>query len=188
LAPTGNLDSNGLPIYGPVSSTNPANVTGQVGGFVARVSASFTRPNNSTPYVVGQLVANNTAAGSVVPMSFAISRLAGKGGMIRRVRLRKNGTGITNASFRLHLYSVAPTPSNGDGGAWLTDQAGAYVGSMDVTCDRAFTDGASGNGVPNTGSEIIFTADTYYGLLEARAAYTPTAQEILTLLLEVVQN
>lgn len=164
------------------------NHIGSVGGHVARISANFTRPGDTNAYASGDLVANNTSAGSVTPMTFALSRATGAGGMIRRIRLRKSGTSITNTSFRLHLYSVSPTPSNGDNGAWLTDQAGTYVGSMDVTADKAFTDGAAGNGVPNTGSEIIFTSDTYYGLLEARAAYAPATSEVFTLLLEVIQN
>jgi hypothetical protein len=161
---------------------------GAIGGHVARVSANFTRPNNTTAYASGQLVANSVTAGSVVPMQFAISRSAGAGGMIRRARIRKSGTAITNASFRLHLYSVSPTPSNGDGGNWLTNQANNYVGSLDVTLDKVFTDGAAGNGAPNTGSEINFTSDVYYGLLEARAAYTPVANEQFTVELEVLQN
>jgi hypothetical protein len=161
---------------------------GAVGGHMARVAANFTRLNNTTVYAVGQLVANSTTAGSVVPLSFAIARATGAGGMIRRARIRKSGTSVTNASFRLHLYSASPTPSNGDGGAWLTNQANNYVGSLDVTLDKVFTDGAAGNGTPNTGSEVNFTADTYYGLLEARGAYTPAANEQFTVELEVLQN
>lgn len=170
------------------------NHLGAVGGHVARISVNFTRPSDTNVYASGDLVANNTVANSVTPMQFALSRAAGKGGMIRRLRMRKTGTSITNASFRLHLYSASPVQAGGagagtgDNAVWSTDQAGTYVGSMDVTCDRAFTDGASGNGVPNTGSEIVFTADTYYGLLEARGAYVPANAEAITLMLEVIQN
>jgi hypothetical protein len=35
-------------------------------------SASFTRPNNTTAYASGQLVANSTTAGSVAPMAFVL--------------------------------------------------------------------------------------------------------------------
>jgi hypothetical protein len=164
------------------------NHIGAVGGHTARVAVTFNRPADTIPYASGDLVANSTVAGSVAPMSFAISRAAGKGGMIRRARLRKSGTSITNASFRLHLYSVSPVPANGDNGAWSTDGAMNYVGSFDVTVDKAFTDGSAGNAVPLVGSEINFTADTYYGLLEARGAYTPASAETFEVLLEVIQN
>jgi hypothetical protein len=170
------------------------NHIGAVGGHTARVSASFTRPADTTAYASGDLVANNTVANSVTPMTFAISRATGMGGMIRRVRIRKSGTSITNASFRLHLYSVSPTQTGGvgagtgDNAAWSTSGAANYVGAFDVTVDKAFTDGAGGNGAPLVGSEINFTADTYYGLLEARGAYTPASGETIEVLLEVIQN
>jgi hypothetical protein len=160
----------------------------QVGGHVARASANFTRPGDTTAYASGDLVANSTTAGQVTPMTFSLARVTGRGGMIRRARLRKNGTSITNASFRLHLYSASPTPANGDNSAWSTDKAANYVGAMDFTVDKAFTDGAAGNGVPMIGSEIIFTADTYYGLLEARGAYTPANGETFDVSLELIQN
>lgn len=164
-------------------------IGGQVSGHTARVSASFVRPANTTAYVSGDLVANNVTAGNVTPMSFASGRDEGDlGGMIRRVRLRKTGTALTGASFRLHLYSAAPAPSNGDNGVWLTDGAANYVGSLDVTCDKAFTDGAAGNGVPTSGAEINFLSAVLYGLLEARGAYTPASGESFTLTLEMLQN
>lgn len=183
----------------PISTANPEPVVpsaqevhlGQVGGHTARPSANFTRPGDTAPYSSGDLVANSTTAGSVVPMQFSVGRIAAGSGMIRRIRLRKSGTSITNASFRLHLYASSPTPSNGDNVAWLTDGVAGYVGSLDVTCDKAFTDGASGNGTPTTGSEINFLLSSglvYYGLLEARGAYTPANAEVFTCILEVLQN
>lgn len=164
---------------------------GEVGGRTAMASANFTRPADTTAYASGDLVANSTTAGSVTPMTLTIGRLSsgsGASGMIRRARLRKTGTSVTNASFRLHLYRSSPTVSNGDNGAWLTNNVADYVGALDITVDRAFTDGASGNGTPITGSEINFSHQTYYGLLEARAAYTPANAEVFTLELEVIQN
>ena len=159
-----------------------------VGGLCDIQSVSFTRPNDTTAYASGDLVANSTTAGSVVPMTFRVGRTPKAGGMIRRARIRKSGTSTTNASFRIHLYIASPTPANGDNGAWSTDQATNYVGAIDVTIDKAFTDGAAGNGVPQVGSEINFTYETYYALLEARGAYTPAAQEVFTVDLEILPN
>lgn len=160
----------------------------RIGGYVTRSSQSFTRPNDTNIYASGDLIANSTTLGSVLPMTFTLSRLSGFGGMIRRARMRKTGTSITNALFRLHLYSALPTPSNPDNGVWLTDKAMNYVGAIDFSVDKAFSDGAAGNGVPIVGSEIIFTGDTYYGFLEARGAYTPAAQEVFDISLELMQN
>lgn len=159
-----------------------------IGGLTVRPTATFTRPADTTAYASGDLVANSVTAGSVVPMSFAIGRAAATGGMIRRAGILMTGTVLTNAQFRLHLYSASPVPSNGDNGAWLTTLAANYLGAFDITCDKAFTDGAVGIGTPNSGSEIDFTTQTVYGLLEARAAYTPISAEVFTPWLEVLQN
>lgn len=164
------------------------NALGRIGGYNAVASANFTRPADTTAYALGDLVANNTTAGSVVPMSFAMSRATGLGGMLRRVKLRKSAVSLTNAQFRIHFYSASPVPSNGDNGAWLTDKVANYAGAVDIMCDRAFTDGAAGHGLPNVGSEINFTADTYYVLIEARNAYTPSSAEVFTVELEILRN
>lgn len=167
------------------------NFLGSVGGKAVVASANFTRPADTTAYASGDLVANSTTAGSVAPMSFTAARVAAGSGMIRRARLRKTGTGVTNASFRLHLYTASPTPANGDNAAWSTDKAANYLGAIDITVDKTFTDGSAGNGVPNTGAEINFaltSGQIIYGLLEARGAYTPGNAEVFTVSLEVIQN
>jgi hypothetical protein len=77
--------------------------------------------------------------------------------------------------------------TNGDNGAWLSTMSG-YLGSFDVTVDRAFSNGASGVGAPSFGSEVSFTSQTVYALIEARGAYAPGNAETITLTAEVLQN
>lgn len=165
---------------------------GFVGGKTVRASANFTRPADTTAYASTDLVANSTTAGSVAAMSFTVARVAGGSGMIRRCRIRKSGTSVTNASFRLHLFNAAPaTITNGDNGAFSVSGVADYLGAFDVNVDRAFTDGAAGNGLPINGSEINFaltSGTAIYGLLEARGAYTPASGEVFTVSLEVLQN
>jgi hypothetical protein len=147
------------------------------------VSASFTRPADVTAYASGDLVANSTTAGSVVPMAITAGQVANASFQVRRVRIRKSGTSTTNASFRLHLYNASPTPANGDNGAWSTNQAANYLGAIDVTVDKAFTDGAAGQATTE-----INAKGALYGLLEARGAYTPASAEAFTVSLEVMQD
>jgi hypothetical protein len=78
--------------------------------------------------------------------------------------------------------------TNGDNGAWLSTGVADYLGSVDVTCDRAFSDGAAGYGVPTTGSEINHTSQSVFGLIEARATYTPANAEVFTVTIEELQN
>lgn len=155
--------------------------------------ANFTRPNDTTPYTSGDLVANSTTAGSVAPMQFLLGGNA-QPGMTRivRARLLKSDPTATNSAFRLHLYQASPTPANGDNGAWSTNKAADYLGFIDFpTVLLAFTDGCAHQGFVAAGSEMLLrlaTGTTIFGLLEARAAYTPVANEVFTVTLEDVAD
>jgi hypothetical protein len=158
---------------------------------INNLSAAFIRPNDTTAYASGDLVANSTTAGSVVPMPIPLGQIAAVGHALTRItraRLTKSGTGIANASFRVHLYEAAPTPANGDNGAWSTDKAANWLGNIDITSMVAFTDGATGTGSATAGSEMFLrlASGTIFALLEARAAYAPIANEVFTLTLEDV--
>jgi hypothetical protein len=164
------------------------------GEVITNPSASFSRPANTTAYASGQLVANSTTAGSVVPLSFTAARTNGGGFLVRRAIIAKSGASLTNAQFRLHLYTSSPTIANGDGATWSTTRSG-HACDIDVTFTTAFTDGADGIGVPNVNAQIYPDCNiaanggtTVYGLLEARAAYTPLSGETFTVILDVRQN
>jgi hypothetical protein len=152
-------------------------------------SGSFVRPADTTTYASGDLVANSTTAGAVVPISMQATDVTNGTGFLRRCMLRKSGTGVTNAQFRVHVYQgdTIITCANGDNGIWSTNQVDNYLGSFDVTVDKAFTDGASGVGVPTNGFELSFKAAGTVNLqflLEARGAYTPGSAEVFTLSFE----
>jgi len=162
-------------------------------GYIVTPSSNFTRPADTTAYASGDLVANSTTAGSVTALSWTVGRVSGGAVMVRRARLNKSGTTTTNASFRLHLYDTSPLPPNaGDNGAWLTAVSG-YLGSIDLDISgsngRVFSDASKVVGAPAVGAEIsvVPTVQTIYGLLEARAAYTPASAEVFTVVLEVIQ-
>jgi hypothetical protein len=156
------------------------------------LSQSFTRPSNTTAYSSGQLVANSVTAGLVVPMAFTVGGNSMPGQFrLSRIRLFKSGTSSTNAQFRLHLYGASPSVANGDGGVWSTGGAASYLGSIDVPSMKAFTDGCADVGDDAAGSEHwirLAGGATYYGLLEARAAYTPIAGEQFTVTPETVEE
>ena len=163
-------------------------------GAIANPSSSFSVPNSAATYAVGDLIANSATAGSVTPLTFAgVARAAAGAASIIKARLSKTGTGTTGAAFILHLYSASPTPSNGDDGAWLTNQAANYLGAFEFSLAnmRVFTDGVSCNGITLTGYPVtvdLSSGTTIYGLLEARGAYVRTAAETFTVTLEVEQE
>jgi hypothetical protein len=149
-------------------------------------SSAFTRPNDTTPYNSGDLVANSTTAASVTALSWLVGRSDANVAFIRRVKISKSGTTATNGSFLVHFYATSPVataPTNGDNGAWVTIEAG-YLGSIAVTV-LGHTASSSGWGAAAVNAEIkvpISGAETtVYGLVTATAAYTPAAQEVFTI-------
>lgn len=152
-------------------------------------SASFTRPSNTTAYTANDLVANNTTAGSVTPMSFNLGAIKGSGA-IYRARLHKTTTTATAATFKLYLFSASPTVTNGDNGAFAISSAASLVGT--ITIDL------SSGAVAGTASLMGFSAATaihvdtsnsnfaLYGLLEATGAYAPGSAEVFTVTLEAI--
>jgi hypothetical protein len=148
------------------------------------ISASFTRPANTTAYASGNLVANSTTAGSVTPLTFNLSY--GQFFKIYRASITMNSAVNTNAKFLLHLYGSSPTPTNGDGAAWLTTSSN-YQGNIAIDSTlQTFSDNLKGSGVyVNTAvwaPWVVVSDSNYklYGLLAATAAYVPTSGETVT--------
>lgn len=162
-------------------------------------SYNFTRPSDTTGYTSGDLVANSTTGTSVVPLSWipAVSRV---GFWVKGVRLKINNASVTNATFRVHLYNATPTlaggANTGDNAAFgtvVTTGYAAWIDSFDVTLVGLHADGAAGIAVPTEGAASFMphplaANTTVYGLIEARAAYTPASGSIITAELLVEQN
>jgi hypothetical protein len=163
-------------------------------------SASFTRPADTTAYAAGDRVADSTSAATVLELT-NVARGTLQAVRIERVRLRKTGPALTNAQFRVHLFRLLPTVNVNDNGVFnassvlaLADITG-YVGSVDVTMDKAAVIGARGVGAPTTGSGITCEAagtsgheTSLWAVIEALAAYTPASAETFTLTLEAARS
>ncbi len=161
-----------------------------VGGLSANPSAMFTRPADTTAYASGDLVANSTTAGAVVPLSLTAARVAAGGFLLHRLLLRKSGTSTTNAAFRVHLFGAAPTVTAGDNGVLAMSGSASYLGQVDITMTQAFTDGAVGMS-DFTMSDMIVrlgAGQSLYALIEARGAYTPASGETFALVADIAQD
>jgi hypothetical protein len=156
------------------------------------VSAEFTRPNNATPYSIGDAVCQATPA----ILSFAgISQWLGGNGLIRSAWLRKSTNVVASASFRLHLFNTAVATSADNAAlaiAWA-DRA-YYIGqltfaNMLATASIATSIGETVDSVAQVAVPLPFAcaagAKDLYGLLEAAAAYTPGAQEQFQVILAI---
>lgn len=172
------LDQNSPNILAAIQGPSPTIVSS---------TANFTRPGDTTAYAVGDLVANSTTAGSVVPMSLVINTISSRSAYLRRVVLKKSTTGVTAPNFRIHFYTSSPTIANGDNAAYSTTLSGHFC-DMDVNmlATDIFSDGNDGIGTPNNGSECAVTPaggtpTTIFALIEARGAYAPGNAEVFTI-------
>lgn len=150
--------------------------------------ARFTRPTDTTAYTDGDIVANSTVAGSVLPLTFEDAVR----GIVRRAILSKSTTGMTAPIFRLHLFSRGSlTFANGDNAAMSVNGAASYLGYLDCTIGRVFTDGAAGVFVPGSGQGAYLNVpgnSKVYGVLEAKGAYAPGNAEVFTVALEIEEQ
>ena len=161
-------------------------------------SDGFIRPADTTAYDVGDLVANSTTAGNVVPLTFDIADFPLRSGVIGYVRVFKDDATVTNANFNLHLFTKRPIVTNGDNGALATSTAENYLGL--IACD--LTSGAFATTtdvlkrfqiLSQASLASIFAFDLtkipaaheIYGLLAAAAAYTPASGETFRVWLEI---
>lgn len=159
------------------------------------VAPTFTRPNDSTAYSIGDLVANDTTAANVLALNWKFPRdgLPKRQIAFRYASVRCSGTGaIASKALRVNIFTVVPTfVTGGDNSAISTVVAtgfATWLGAFDVPSMALVADGSFGNGAPISGMglEVIWDNKVapdssgylnLYGFLEARGAYTPAAQE-----------
>jgi hypothetical protein len=162
-------------------------------GYTYNITDSFTRPNNTTAYADGDIIANHATAGSVVPLKFAIGA---RGGHIVRVAIQKTDqTDVVNSDFTLQLFTEDPTFVNGDNGAFAagTNISGHFA-SITIPLMTAYSDDAQGlinvgeTGGPQVSagySSIHAVGPVIYGVLMANGAYSPVAEEVFTVILTI---
>ena len=142
-----------------------------IGPVTTKVSTNFTCPNN-TSHVANDNISDNSTAGSVTKLSFAVA--AGKG-MITRIRVKKSDQTVATPTIRVWLWDTTFTVASGDDAAFsqpLTDA----LGFVDVAVTTAGTDDAVGW----TNCAIPFVAGTVFGLLQTLSTFTVGASEVFT--------
>ena len=190
FSPRMTLTHNGTDV-GP---TNPVPVR----GLTRNPSATLTLPNLQTTYAIGDLVANSATAGSVQALSWDCGS---DSFMITGLTVKSNRTASTTAgSFRLHLYSAAPTVDSPGGDdvdytANVNIGSARYLGSIDFNLTTKHKDGHTGSGIPVIRPYIpisLASGTTIYGLVEARATYARTqvsfSSETHAIALDVLPN
>ena len=169
-------------------------------GYVRSARYTFARPADGNAYAIGDAIANDTSGSLVVPMEFKLAKENGGMGYITGAQLLVDSATAFGA-MRLHLFNRAPFATaasyQGDNAALALTYAAMRVGAADQKIDG---DNLSPHSIPNKLPLIDFTTfqahttsaisigqcdqtepmfvcgpgtKIIYGLLEARAVFTP---------------
>ena len=153
----------------------------------SQVSATQTRPDNATPYSIGDVVGTDVATN----MTFAnVCSSVGAGFIITGCSLEidVNAVPAGMTSFRLHLFNAAPTAITDNLAMNLiaADRA-KYLGYIDLVTPVDLGDTLwSQNDNLNFKSKLA-ASTSIYGVLETRTAYTPAALTVKKVELKVVE-
>lgn len=164
---------------------------GEFGGRTAILPvASFTRSTGTTQYTAQDVVGPVTTP---AVLTFAgAARIAGGSGYVTKVMIGKSTTGLTNASFRLWIYRVAPT-AIADNSPWTLLRAdwAKRIGYVDITLSTGGSGSDSAIGQDSSVRmpfQCASDSTSLYGVLLAAAAYTPVDSELFDVEITVEQN
>lgn len=167
----------------PITALNPLTT----GSALTAVSASFTRPNDTNAYSIGDVLANATD-GTATYLTF--SSTPSDSIMILGASIRIDVASVPAGMgvFRLHLYSSAPT-AIADNVAFdlASGDRSKYLGFIEIVTpeDLGSTLWGQTDSI-NAAFKLATGITSIYAMLETRAAYTPTAQSVATITLKVV--
>lgn len=151
-------------------------------------SANVTRPNNATPYAIGDVVNDGATPGA----RLNFTGLPARGGEIRSAVCVSSAYVAVSPDLELWLFSSDITDLDADNATWTpTDAQLATLVGVIAFPTASFkggdlTAGAGGNMacvVKDAGLVISQTA--LYGVLVVRNAYVPVANEKFTVTLKV---
>lgn len=169
-------------------------------GAALLAATEMTRVADTNAYAIDDAITTTVTAGSVVPLEFTVASRIGDAGFIVGARMETNSA-TAFAAMRLHLFNQAPFAAAGYQGdnaalaltytAITTGAAGTnpnYIGYIDFTTFLAFSSSAYSIGEASP-TELAFKPASssllIYGLLQAKAAFTPASGQKFNMTLEV---
>jgi hypothetical protein len=166
--------------------SSPTNTINVVSG-QSDISASSTRPNNTTAYAAYDVVGEGTASN----LAFTSVCSNNGGGFVvvgANLQLDTNAVPSGMSGFRVHLYNSAPSAITDNSAYNLpsTDTA-KYLGNIYMAIPDDLGDTIySQNDNVNFKSECAASTNTIYGILQTVGAFTPVANVTATVILKVV--
>lgn len=123
---------------------------------VTNPTSTLTLPAATTAYGVGNLIANNATAGSVVVPSFALANSAGAARIGALVLTSNDSTSTAwgGQTIQIDLWRSAPTFTNGDRAAYAVATGSAnYIGSFTGVLSPVAGDGVYGRFIITAGND-----------------------------------
>ena len=187
------VDSNGR---GQTASPSQPLPTAQQGpaqavGLQVIVTDSFTRPSDTNAYAAQDVVSNSTSASGVLTFVNA-ARAIGGSGIIMSARHLKSSATINGATYRLHLYQVAPTAINDNAQfTLLYANRASRIGFIDFSHSTGGTGSDSSHALA-TMQNLPFVCDaslrSLFGILVVTGAPAQTSGEQHFIELAIAQN
>lgn len=152
---------------------------------------SKTRPNDTTTYAAGDVISESTSAGTV--WTFPWARAVGLGGILQDAILIDSVSATLKLDADLYLFDTAPTSNLNDNAAFAATDAEmkALLTILSFVGTTAKVGGANCSielAAISRSLACAAAASSLYGVLVARNAYVPTANEELTLRLRCIQD
>lgn len=157
-----------------------------------KATQTITRPADVIAYAAGDLIANSTTQGDVVPMEFAnITNTSLGSGYLVKAMCFVQGAAFDTA-LRLHLFTEAPAVvADNAPYPFLISEQSKYIGFVEFT-DFSSSGSGSDAAISLLGAERLALmskdltgSNPIFGLLEARAIFTPTSGQTFTVELTV---
>jgi hypothetical protein len=145
------------------------------------VSASYTRPNDTTAYTAGDALSDSTTAPTVLTFSSVVNQVGGAF-CITDIIMDSSANPGTLIQPQLWLFDTAPTPTNDNAALSLTD-AEALTAILVKSLGSSYTATNNSKFLEtnfSTRGKCTSASTSLYGLIKVLNAYTPVANETIT--------
>lgn len=155
------------------------------------LTASYTRPADTTAYAANEALSDSTSAPTYLTFGSVTGAAGPKTGWLVGARCYSSANQSTLPQLRLFLYKSVPTAVNDNAALTMTDAQlltcvatltfNSFVGGDD-------TAGAGGNAFCTASiPEPVAVSAPLFGLVKVLNAYTPVSAEVVTFDLDIAE-
>lgn len=155
------------------------------------ISATFTRPADTAAYAAGDVVNNSTTAPVIMTFAGAVNTDF-QMGVIAQATLIDSSNVATKLDCELWLFDTTITMDNDNAAFTPTDaELATLVGIIPFGTSYWKVGDSTSNAVCHVQGlaipfNVIHASNALYGVLVARAAYTPVSAEAFTVRLHII--